>query len=87
MRIIQSPGKYIQGPDALFSLDSYIKPLGKSWLLLVDPVMMPMLPRITDHGAGDIHFHVVLFNGECSHKEIKRISTEASTKNVRALLA
>ncbi len=39
MRTIQSPGKYIQGPDALSLLNSYIKPLGSRWLILVDAVM------------------------------------------------
>lgn len=86
MRIIQSPGKYIQGPDALFSLGSYIKPLTKHWLILVDPAMMQELPHITDHFSQDLYFHVVLFNGQCSRQEIKRVSAEAETNKCEGII-
>lgn len=43
MRTIQSPSKYIQGPDALCNLNSYIKPLGLRWMILADAVMQEKL--------------------------------------------
>ena len=33
-RIIQSPGKYIQGADVLTRLGDYLKPLAQRWLVV-----------------------------------------------------
>lgn len=35
-RVIQSPGKYVQGADALQRLGDYLKPLADSWLVIAD---------------------------------------------------
>ena len=32
-RIIQSPGKYIQGADVINRLGEYLKPLAERWLV------------------------------------------------------
>lgn len=34
-RIIQSPGKYIQGADVINRLGEYLKPLAERWLVVV----------------------------------------------------
>ena len=33
-RIIQSPGKYIQGADVITRLGDYLKPMANSWLVV-----------------------------------------------------
>ncbi|WMU75424.1 glycerol dehydrogenase (plasmid) [Enterobacter bugandensis] len=79
MRVIQSPGKYIQGPDALCSLNEYIQPLGSRWLILVDPAMKHHLPRFSTKSADNLHFHPELFRGQCSRQEIQRIAEHAES--------
>jgi glycerol dehydrogenase len=74
MRTIQSPGKYIQGPDALSSLSSYIKPLGSRWLILIDAAMQSCQSRFSPGETDDVHYHIELFRGECSSQEIQRIA-------------
>ncbi len=79
MRTIQSPGKYIQGPGALSSLNDYIKPLGSRWLILVDAAMQSQRSRFSTGEADDLHFHIELFRGECCHQEIQRIAKQAES--------
>lgn len=74
MRTIQSPGKYIQGPDALTSLNSYIKPLGSRWLILVDVAMQSCQSRFSAGETDGLNFHIELFRGECSSQEIQRVA-------------
>lgn len=86
MRIIQSPGKYIQGPDALSSLNSYIKPLGSRWLILVDPAMQHQLTSFSAEEADGLHFHIEIFNGQCSRPEIQRIIAHAETHSCEGII-
>lgn len=39
-RIIQSPGKYIQGADVLTRLGDYLKPLATRWLVVGDKFVL-----------------------------------------------
>lgn len=39
-RIIQSPGKYIQGADAMTRLGGYLKPLAERWLIVGDKFVL-----------------------------------------------
>jgi glycerol dehydrogenase len=39
-RIIQSPGKYIQGADVLTRLGDYLKPLAHRWLVVGDKFVL-----------------------------------------------
>lgn len=39
-RIIQSPGKYIQGADAISRLGGYLKPLAERWLIVGDKFVL-----------------------------------------------
>jgi glycerol dehydrogenase len=39
-RIIQSPGKYIQGADVLTRLGDYLKPLANRWLVVGDKFVL-----------------------------------------------
>ncbi|EUM08115.1 hypothetical protein L465_03647 [Enterobacter sp. BIDMC 29] len=86
MRVIQSPSKYIQGPDALSSLNDYIQPLGSRWLVLADPVMQQHLHRFSAQPAGELHFHIELFRGECSRQEIQRIVALAESHQCEGII-
>ena len=35
LKVIQSPAKYIQGPDALYHIGKYTKPLGERALIML----------------------------------------------------
>ena len=39
-RIIQSPGKYIQGADVLTRLGDYLKPIAERWLIVGDKFVL-----------------------------------------------
>jgi len=78
MRIIQSPGKYIQGPNALTFLDTYLRPYGTRWLVLMDAAMQSSQPHFSAR-TDDLYFHTEMFRGECSRQEIERISMLAES--------
>lgn len=74
-RIFNSPGKYIQGPDALAELARYVEPLGTKVLALATP---SGIERVGDKVRGgfeaskaDVMFEA--FNGECCDTEIERL--------------
>ncbi len=53
-RIIQSPGKYIQGADVINRLGEYLKPLAERWLVVGDKFVLgkvrisrSFLPKLT----------------------------------------
>ena len=74
-RIIQSPGKYIQGADVITRLGVYLKPLAERWLIVGDKFVLgfaeeKLRKSLADAGlAGEI----APFGGECSHNEINRL--------------
>lgn len=86
MRTIQSPGKYIQGPDILSSLNCYIKPLGSRWLILVDAAMQSQQFRFSAGDTDDLHFHIELFHGQCSHQEIQRIGALVASHRCEGII-
>ena len=43
LKIIQSPAKYIQGPNALQQIHHYIQPLAKHVLVLADDFVMGLV--------------------------------------------
>lgn len=68
------PGKYIQGENALAELPGLITLLGKKGLILASPTAKnKILPKfkLEEHKVG---ISVEEFQGECSEKELKRLS-------------
>ena len=68
-RIIQSPGKYIQGVNAITRLGNYLKPLAERWLIVGDKFVLgfaeeKLRKSLTDAGLAA---EIVPFGGECSH--------------------
>ncbi|KMK27343.1 glycerol dehydrogenase [Pluralibacter gergoviae] len=76
LNVIQSPAKYIQGPDASMLFGEYAKNLADSFFVIADDFVMKLagdkvLGGLKSH---NVRCHAERFNGECSHAEINRLS-------------
>ncbi|PTU76030.1 glycerol dehydrogenase [Pseudomonas indoloxydans] len=86
-RVIQSPGKYVQGADALQRLGDYLKPLADSWLVIADKFVLGFAEdtiRQSLSKAG-LAMDIVAFNGECSQGEVDRLC-QLTTQNGRSAI-
>ncbi|GGZ80817.1 glycerol dehydrogenase [Ignatzschineria indica] len=75
LKVLQSPGKYVQGPNALYEIAEYIKPLGKKALFIADQFVFGLVESMLQESCqkSDIAYHKAVFQGECSQNEIKRL--------------
>ena len=73
-RIIQSPGKYIQGADVINRLGEYLKPLAERWLVVGDKFVLGFAQSTVEKSFKDAGLVVEIapFGGECSQNEIDR---------------
>jgi glycerol dehydrogenase len=72
------PNRYIQGENALNELSSEISHLGKTGLLICSPtVYKNIIPNLKQRLDDEIKYNVIVFNGETTEAEIKRINLEA----------
>lgn len=67
-RIIQSPGKYIQGANVIARLGDYLKPMANNWLVVGDKFVLgfaeeTLRKSLTDAG---LSVEIAPFGGECS---------------------
>lgn len=73
-KIIGSPGRYIQGKGTLQNLRQYTVAFGEKLFVLVSPSgkkrVAPLIQGAQQKGA----LYYDIFNGECTHKEIQRIT-------------
>ena len=76
LKVMQSPGKYIQGPNATEHLAEYVKPLADNALIIADEFVFSLVEKQIIHSfqKEKLTFTKALFNGECSQNEIKRLS-------------
>lgn len=74
-RIIQSPGKYIQGAGAIKRLGEYLKPLAERWLIIGDKFVLGFAEEQlrTSLGGAGLVAEIAPFGGECSQNEINRL--------------
>ncbi|CZY30649.1 glycerol dehydrogenase [Enterobacter sp. UPMP2061] len=87
-RVIQSPGKYIQGADVLTRLGDYLKPLANRWLVVGDKFVLGFAEetlRQSFKKAG-LHAEIAPFGGECSQNEIDRLKKLADSTDCLAVL-
>lgn len=86
--VIQSPGKYVQGADALQRLGEYLKPLADSWLLIADNFVLDLVQATvqTSLERAGVALEVAVFNGECSQSEIDRLSALVAQTGCRAIV-
>lgn len=82
LKVIQSPGKYVQGAQALQKIGEYVKPLATNALVLADDFVMNLVGEQVKTSLQDagLKSHFETFNGECTHDEIKRL-TELAKQN------
>ena len=78
-RIFNSPGKYVQGPDALAELASYAAPLGARTLAIATPAGAGRVGGKVRRGFEAAGAGLVLedFGGECCDAEIERLCAVA----------
>ncbi|MBK5252968.1 MAG: glycerol dehydrogenase [Peptostreptococcaceae bacterium] len=88
-RLIQSPGKYIQGPGAIKHLQEYTKDFGKTFLVLAtDTGLGRIKGSIEESFKGtDSTVYYEVFNRECSQKEIDRICKIILDKKCECVIA
>ncbi|MDU4231278.1 MAG: iron-containing alcohol dehydrogenase, partial [Klebsiella grimontii] len=87
-RIIQSPGKYIQGADAMTRLGGYLKPLAERWLIVGDKFVLGFAEEKLRKSLADAGLvgEIAPFGGECSHNEINRLRGIADSAQCTAVL-
>ena len=87
-RIIQSPGKYIQGADVLTRLGDYLKPLANRWLVVGDKFVLGFAEETLRQSfkKAELHAEIAPFGGECSQNEIDRLKKLADSADCLAVL-
>ncbi|MFR2031987.1 MAG: iron-containing alcohol dehydrogenase [Collinsella sp.] len=73
--VFNSPSKYIQGPDELAKLGSYVEPLGAKALVIVTPSGKKRVGAKIEGGFAEAKAELLFedFNGECSKGEVDRL--------------
>ncbi|MBV8043444.1 glycerol dehydrogenase [Pluralibacter sp.] len=87
-RIIQSPGKYIQGADALTRLGDYLKPIAERWLVIGDKFVLGFAEETVRNSISQagLALEITPFGGECSQNEIDRLRDIATRAKCSAVL-
>lgn len=87
-RIIQSPGKYIQGADVLTRLGDYLKPLAARWLVVGDKFVLGFAEETLRQSfkQAELYVEIAPFGGECSQNEIDRLRELAKSADCQAIL-
>lgn len=87
-RIIQSPGKYIQGADVLTRLGDYLKPLAARWLVVGDKFVLGFAEDTLRQSfeQAELYVEIAPFGGECSQNEIDRLRELAKGADCQAIL-
>ncbi len=76
LKVIQSPAKYVQGPDALEQLGQYVQPFAKEALVIADEFVWGLVGAKVEESLAksQITLHKAVFEGECSNVEIQRLN-------------
>ena len=87
-RIIQSPGKYIQGAGAVARLGDYLQPLAQRWFVVGDKFVLGFAEETLRKSLKDagLAVEVAPFGGECSQNEINRLRDIAESAQCNAVL-
>ncbi|NLV91312.1 MAG: glycerol dehydrogenase [Firmicutes bacterium] len=72
-RILASPGRYVQGANALQSLHEYLGKLGSKALVVVDPFVVDNMQEVLSGGLADFPNEMERFGGESSRPEVDRL--------------
>lgn len=88
-KIFGSPGRYIQGYNELCNLAEYVSWMGKNFLVIISPNGKKrfgdsITESFKNSGRG---LFFAEFNGECTRKEVNRISEIAKEKQCESVIA
>ncbi len=86
--IIICPTKYVQGPNVMGNLGTYVKPLGNYVIVLADHFVTQMVekPVVNSFVEHSIDSTFSLFDGECCQQEIERLTDNAKEQKVDAFV-
>lgn len=87
-KIIQSPGKYIQGAGLINSVATYVKHLNAKFLVLGDAFVLELTQDRLNacFKKENIACHFSTFSGECSRNIIATIQREAEENHCNAII-
>ncbi len=80
-KILISPGKYIQGKGILNNLKEHIGYLGSKFFVLITENGYKRFGDKIKSSFDDEDLEFIIFNGQCSKKEIERLRKELEAKN------
>jgi len=86
--IIICPSKYVQGPNVMDNLGAYVKPLGKSVMVIADEFVTHLVEQRVSKSFGqqNVEGYFSLFGGECCQQEIERLTEIAKQQRVDAVV-
>ena len=75
LKVMQSPGKYIQGPNALSQIGHYVKLLSDTAFVIADEFVFKLVEATLTESLNKekLQFKSMIFKGECSQNEIDRL--------------
>ncbi|MGV7962909.1 glycerol dehydrogenase [Photorhabdus tasmaniensis] len=88
LKVIQSPAKYIQGPDALLHIGKYTKAIADHVFVIIGNSAMRLVGD-TVHSSleeSDVTSYFEVFGGECSRNEIQRLSDMLKKHECQAVI-
>lgn len=87
-KIIQSPGKYIQGAGVIGRIAEYARPLGNHCLIIADGLVLQLIGAMLEGSfrSSGLEQHTATFNGECSKNEIERLCTLSRQKECNVVV-
>ncbi len=87
-KILKSPAKYVQGPDALRTLDQYLQGMGNRLLVIISPNGMKRMGDTLQSGLDGKPYELTyeLFQGECSQRQIDDLTNRAKEKGSTAVI-
>lgn len=87
-KIIQAPGKYVQGAGLLSSAATFVKHLNAKFLVLGDAFVLELTQErlASSFKSENIACHFSTFSGECSRNAIATIQLEARKNQCNAII-
>jgi len=86
--IIICPSKYVQGPNVMDNLGTYVKPLGSNVIVLADDFVTQLVEKrvAMSFSKQNIEGYFALFGGECCQQEIERLTAVAKEQKSEAVV-
>src|SRR6056297_2069705 len=86
IKVLTSPGKYVQGKNVIMEMGEYIKDLGEKALIIADPIVEELFLSDLKAGLEGFDYEIEFFNGECSKVEIERLKEKAAAEDAEIII-